>query len=382
MPFCSVPFIHSFIDTKGENRICCTARWVPGQYDLQDWEGEDYQKIREAVSSDDKDWLPTCNECERREKIGQEDSYRKIYNRLYERLGKPSLDIKTGNMFEAPISYDLRMNNLCNLACRMCGPMASSQLQKESVKYPELWPEHINDAEDRYNQMDITRIIEEAESMFEIKLLGGEPTVQPETKAILERLIEVGNTGLRLNMTTNGTNVNSKFYNILKQFTHVYIQVSIDNYGIGHDYIRGPAADFETIWKNVKKIYELDWAGKFHIEINQTITSFNIFDFWKLRQEASKQYPWCTFKNGIVFEPVKYSPQYLPQRWKNMAADKAKEAGVYEDEKHIFELINQVETDMTHVRKLKSYTQLMDHARGQHLKDHFPLFHELLEGIK
>ena len=56
MPFCSVPFIHSFIDTKGENRICCTARWVPGQYDLQDWEGEDYQKIREAVSSDDKDW--------------------------------------------------------------------------------------------------------------------------------------------------------------------------------------------------------------------------------------------------------------------------------------------------------------------------------------
>ena len=264
----------------------------------------------------------------------------------------------------------------------MCGPMASSQLFKESIKYPELWPEHVNDSEDRYNQMDITRIVDEAESMFELKLLGGEPTVQPETKAILERLIEVGNIGLRLNMTTNGTNVNPKFYNILKQFKQVYIQVSIDNYGIGHNYIRGPAADFKTIWKNVKKIYELDWAGKFHIEINQTVTSFNIFDFWKLRQETNKQYPWCTFKTGIVFEPVKYSPQYLPQKWKDIAADKAKEAGAYEDEKHIFELINQVETNMTHVRKLKSYTQLMDHARGQHLKDHFPLFYELLEGIK
>ena len=82
------------------------------------------------------------------------------------------------------------------------------------------------------------------------------------------------------------------------------------------------------IWSNQK--------FKFHIEINQTVTSFNIFDFWKLRQETNKQYPWCTFKTGIVFEPVKYSPQYLPQRWKDIAADKAKEAGAYEDEKHIF----------------------------------------------
>lgn len=382
MPFCSVPFIHAFIDTKGENRICCTAKWTPGQYNLQDWQGEDYQKIREAVSSDDKEWLPECHECKRREEAGQGDSYRKIYNRLHNIMGKPSLNNETGNPFEAPLSYDLRMNNLCNLACRMCGPMASSQLFKESVKYPELWPDHINDAEDRYNNMDITPIIDEAESMYELKLLGGEPTVQPETKAILERLLEVGNIGLRLNMTTNGTNVNPKFYNILKQFKQVYIQVSIDNYGIGHDYIRGPASDFKTIWKNVKKIYELDWAGEFHIEINQTITSFNIFDFWKLRQEKDKQYPWCTFKSGIVYDPEMYSPQYLPQKWKDMAVEKAKEAGAYYNEKHIFKLMNQVETDMAHVRYLKGYTQIMDHARGQHLKDYFPLFHKLLEGIK
>lgn len=381
MPFCSVPFIHTFIDTKGENRICCAAKWTPGQYDLQDWQGEDYQKFREAVSNDDKDWLPECDECKRREEIGQDDSYRKIYNRLYNKMGKPSLNSETGNPFDAPLSYDLRMNNLCNLACRMCGPMASSQLQKESVKYPELWPEHIDDAEDRYNQMDITRIINEAESMYELKLLGGEPTVQPETKAILERLLEVGNTGLRLNMTTNGTNVNPKFYDILKQFKQVYIQVSIDNYGIGHDYIRGPASDFKTIWKNVKKIHELDWAGKFYIEINQTVTVFNIFDFWRLRQETNKQYPWCGFRSGLVYDPEKYSPQYLPLKWKDMAVKIAKEAGVYQNEKHIFKLMYQVETDMNYVRDLKNYTTVMDFARNQHLKDYYPQFAELLEGI-
>ena len=49
--------------------------------------------------------------------------------------------------------------------------------------------------------------------------LYGWKIVIQETKAILERLIEVGNIGLRLNMTTNGTNVNPKFYNILNCYT-------------------------------------------------------------------------------------------------------------------------------------------------------------------
>ena len=142
MPFCAVPFIHSYIDTKGKNRICCAAKWTPGQYDLQDWEGKDYQKIREAVSSDDKEWLPECNECKRREEAGQEDSYRKINNKLYEQLDRPELNIINGTNFEVPISYDLRMNNLCNLSCRMCGPKFSLQIQKEAKKHPELWPTH------------------------------------------------------------------------------------------------------------------------------------------------------------------------------------------------------------------------------------------------
>ena len=381
MPFCSVPFIHSYVDTKGKNRICCAAEWTPGQYDLQDWESKDYQKIREAVSSDDKEWLPECNECKRREEAGQEDSYRKINNKLYEQLDRPELNIINGTNFEVPISYDLRMNNLCNLSCRMCGPSTSSQLYKEMIRHPELWTKSTYEPLEAYNSMDINRIIDEAESMYEIKLLGGEPTVQPETKAIMKRLIDVGNTGLRFNITTNGTNVNTTFYDLLKQFKQVYLQISIDDYGIGHDYIRGPASNFETIWKNIKKIYELDWAGDINIAIHQTITTFNIFNFWELRQQTNIQYPWCGFRNGIVYYPPMYSPQYLPGKWKDMAAEVAKKAGAYEDEKHIFKLIYQVETNMNYVRELKNYTPIMDFARNQHLKDYFPQFAELFEGI-
>jgi len=382
MPFCVVPFIHNYIDTQGQNRICCAAKWKAGQYNLQDWQGEDYQKIRASMLNDNQDWLPECQDCERREKVGEDHSYRKIYNRLYEKLGKPNLDVVTGNPFETPISYDLRMNNLCNLSCRMCGASSSSQIYKEMTRYPELWPAFVDDPPDKYNNMDISHIIDEAESMYEIKLLGGEPTVQPEAKAIMKRLIDVGNTSLKFNITTNGTNVNTAFYSLLTQFKQVYLQISIDDYGIGHDYIRGPASDFETIWKNVKKIYELDWAGDAHIGIHQTVTTFSIFSFWKLRQETNIQYPWCSFRSGMVFQPPIYSPQYIPQKWKDLAIAEARGHWAYEDEKHIFDLMEQEKTDMDTMKILKSRTSMMDFARNQHLKDYYPIVHELLEDIK
>ena len=71
-----------------------------------------------------------------------------------------------------------------------------------------------------------------------------------------------------------------------------------------------------------------------NIDINQTVTTLNIFNFWRLRQETNKQYPWCTHRTNIVFEPKMYSPQYIPNEWKNIAIEEAKKHGAYNDEKH------------------------------------------------
>ena len=346
--------------------------------ELEDWEGEDYQRIRHSMLSDE--WIPECVECKEREESGV-SSNRMAYNKFYSDLGQPELNIVNGTSYEVPISYDLRMNNLCNLSCRMCGPESSSQLQKEAKQHPHLWPTDQN--EENYNNMNVEYILDNAENMFELKLLGGEPTVQPETKAILQRLIDVGNTHLRLNMTTNGTNVNANYYHLIKQFKNVFIQVSIDHYGPGHEYIRGPAADFPTIWNNVKRIYEQDWAGNFSIQLAQSVQTFQIFDFWKLRQEAFVQYPWLdSVMSFIVYIPKMYSPRFIPKEWKEKAIDIAKAEGAYEGDRHIFHIINQYDTDLDHIRELKAHTELMDFTRGQHLKDYFPHVHSLLQDIE
>ena len=133
----------------------------------------------------------------------------------------------------------------------------------------------------------------------------------------------------------------------------------------------------------MKRIYEQDWAGNLSMELAQSIQTFKIFDFWKLKQEASIQYPWLDdVASFIVYDPDMYSPRFIPKEWKEKAIDIAKAEDGYEGYKHIFYLINEYETDLTHVIELKKYTEMMDFARGQYLKDYFPYVHSLLQDIE
>ena len=119
--FCAAPFIHSFVSTSGKKFLCCAAnRWSENMRDLDDWEGEDFQYIRNHMLTKDE-WLSDCDNCRIQESVG-EDSIRQDMNKLWELSGKPSINSVSGNVFGVPFSYDIRLNNLCNLSCRMCGP--------------------------------------------------------------------------------------------------------------------------------------------------------------------------------------------------------------------------------------------------------------------
>ena len=381
MPFCFIPFMHRRVDTQAQNRPCCSWRWKDGDYDLQKWDGKDYQNIRKSLLNN-PEWLPECGDCKNREESGAE-SLRQAYNLIYEELGRPQLNFVNGTNLQTPISYDLGFNNLCNLSCRMCGPKFSLQIQKEAKKHPALWPHWPDVHKDYSSKYDLDIILDNVESVNEFKFLGGEPTLQPETQTILKRLVEVGHTNfIKIFITTNGTNANHYFFNLLTQFKKVDIQFSIDAYGAGHEYIRGPASNFKKIWENVNKISELNWAGEVNFEINQTVQVFNIFDFWRLRQEVSHKFKSFKFRNFIVYTPEFHSPSYIPDKWKDKAKKIAINEGVFEDEKHIFNEIYKYDYKPDAMKALAANTHLMDPVRNQFLKDYYPLCYEMLEEIK
>ena len=367
MALCYAPFLHRMIQTTGYYQLCCVATHRDDMYD--DWEGEDYQKIRKHMI-EEKELPDVCVSCKIKERHKQY-ALKYGFDDLYKRLGSPSLDIQTGTAWEVPISFDLRMNNLCNLSCRMCGPEASSQIVKEAKKHPELWPGEVP-----MREFNAQEIIDNAANIADLKLLGGETTVQPEAKAMLKKLIEFGNTNLKLHITTNGTNMNAEFYDMLKQFKDVIMVVSIDSWGKHHEYIRGPATHFPTIWKNLHKLSTL-WPNKDNVTIQQTITILNIFDFWLLDKNNDSPYP---IMSNLARWPKKYVPVNMPYKWKRRAIDLAKENDAYEKHKHIFEEMMK-DGDVTHLKGMNKYTELMDNVRGQHLIDHFPTTYEMLEDI-
>jgi len=375
--FCAAPFIHNYIGANGKNRVCCVADKKSYQtYDLKDWNSKDYQYIRNHMLTSDK-WLPECEDCRLHESVLESGSYRQAQNKMWKDLGSPSLDVIDGNILGVPLTYDLRLNNMCNLSCRMCGPNASSQLYKESLEHPELWPgEHVDESHKR----NIDHILDNASFIRDIKLLGGEPTIQPEVREILQKLIDCDNTNIKVSITTNGTNTHPEFYNLLKKFKRVFISFSIDSYGEKLKYIRG-GSNFHKIWKNVQKIINLDWAGESSFKIQQVVMIYNVFDFWELRQEIKKLNLPITHRSWVVHNPETYCIQNIPQKWKDVVIKILKENNAYEDEKHIVDFMNNQKENIDLLKSFKARSNLMDMARNIYLKDYHPLCHEMLEEI-
>lgn len=389
--FCYAPFLHSFVSTHGKKFLCCwSTRWSydgrwssDTDFDLEDWEGEDYQKIRKHML-EGEGWLPACGECKQVEDLGLV-SLRQSFDTIWEKSGKPTLNSVNGNPFGVPISYDLRFNNLCNLSCRMCMPEASSQLAKEAEKHPDIWPNwHEHTEEFRIAlaaDKDIDWILDEAQFVRVIKILGGEPTLQPQARQLLQKLIDVGNTNIDLKITTNGTNVNTEFYDLLTQFKNVTIGISIDTHPDRLAYIRG-GANGKKIWENIQKISQLPWPDKIHIALHQVVTPYNIFDFWELGKLAREETPWIEHYSEVVYEPFYQSIVYMPEKWKQRAIDIAKENNCYQQEEHIFKAMMTEKENIDLMRQWKSHTQLTDFARNKYLKDYHPICHEMLEDIE
>ena len=362
---CPAPFIHRVVNPDGNYNICCSARFVKDT-NYEDWNGKSYQKIRKYMLSEVE--LPDeCILCKQQEE-GKKPSMREHMFGIYKKLNKPTPDIQTGTAIDAPVSLDLRMNNLCNLSCRMCNPMNSSSIVQEAKKHPELWPAKVVQKE--FNAQEV---IDNAGAIYDLRLLGGEPSVQPEAMAILKELIRLKKTNIDLFVTTNGTNTNPKFYDLLENFTNLCITISIDAWGKQHEYIRGPAADWNTIWKNTKKIKDTAKS----IMIQQTITTLNIFDFWRLEKNNDTD---IEVRSYVANNPPAYTPMNMSNKWKQRAMDIAKDNDCFDLHTEVWQVLN-TQGDVNKLKGFKHYTEMMDNVRKQHLINYFPTTYEMLREI-
>lgn len=264
------------------------------------------------------------------------ESKRQRDNRIHQDRLK-NLSLKEKDFSIVAIAF----NNLCNLACRICGPWASSSWVTEEKKINPTTTATVFDW--HTNPKYIDDLYEYSKNAKVINIIGGEPflTSFKEHLVYLSKFVDAGNSNdISLHYTTNGTIFPDEEYrNVWQQFKHVEIQISIDDIEDRFEYNRWPAK-WNKVYRNIKLFQELkEQNNNITLSISYTVSAFTIFyadSFAKWCDKENLPQPWF----GIVSLKPNYHPSVHNSTTKKIIKDK---------------LLN---SEYDNVRQLSSYLDL------------------------
>lgn len=272
-PLCYAPFIGMYATSYNGYAPCCISKKFYPSSPEKFWTGKAIQQVRQQLL--DQQWPDSCSYCMLKEKdglVGDNKFWFDEYN-----LKPVEINIETGNETGKPFFLDYRPSNVCNLKCRMCIPRASNQIEKEVTDNPELLKWFSLKKEDVDNYDTFVEYIDNLD-LIKIKIIGGEPTIDPRTLDLLERLKSKTPTPI-LRFTTNGTNLNDKFRSLMSKFDKIYISFSVDATGKEYEYIR-TNANWNKTKRNIEKVFEQDLATQYGFNI--VLMPYNIFNITPL----------------------------------------------------------------------------------------------------
>lgn len=237
MPECSL-FKHGItISPNGGTRPCCAFAMtgVPNIKFNEDWQTRHTAWHEQSIDS----WVPNCRACKTDEESGQK-SLRQIYN-------------KELQYAEGIALWDLKINNTCNLSCRMCHATSSSVWETIYKENPDL-DRYYGDPPPKRWWKESIDLLDKMVDAKKVKFTGGEPFLIPQVRRIVEGLIDRDIAGaVTLQLTTNGTQNIDSWYPLFAEFKKVELIVSVDAVGPRFEYIR-VGADWNQVSSNVEHI--------------------------------------------------------------------------------------------------------------------------------
>ena len=372
-----LPWMHLATNASGALRVCCNS--TPGKnlikkpdgtaYKLwsddiqQAWDSDTYKTIRKQLLNDQRPDM--CARCFREEDAGLKSArmgvnQKWIEDREYEL--EPDMDIRY---------VDLRLGNLCNLRCRMCNPYSSNQWVDEwqALTGQDLGTDEFN----RLKTMDWPENPKTWENLFaisdtveEIYLTGGEPTVIREQHRLLQHFIDKGTAkNIRLKYNINMTNIPKHLLEMWTEFKRVQVNCSIDAYGDLNRYIRYPSR-----WKAVQKTWDQIRAiPNVSYEIHCTVQMYNILNLNELI-DWTAQYDTRVYFN-ILNHPEELNIRVLPLALKDEAARRLEPYIELEKVQGIIDYM--YAEDWSHrLDDFYTYTDVLDKSRNEKLIDHVP----------
>jgi len=274
------PFTGLATREDGAIKVCCRSHPIGfiQKDSLEDiWNNESMLRIRRQVLNDERP--KECEPCFSLEDQGVESlRQRHIKGVIPEariNLYPSALDSLNDDYtmpFQIP-TMEIKLNNLCNLKCRMCHPMDSTswndwnEVEEFYIKENNFLPKkihdlnlinkpHLKEFDDNPNWWDsFSKVIP---YFRRAEFAGGEPLMDPQHYKILDMLVPYGHQ-IEIKYATNLSMLGKNNRNIFEywpKFKSVAVNVSIDGIGDSYEYIRGNASWSELI-NNIKQIQEL-----------------------------------------------------------------------------------------------------------------------------
>lgn len=330
--FCPLPWVNLSTDVNGSLRPCCKFKQPKpsNEYQLPNmkegpldvlWNDERYQNLRQAFLKGKKP--KECQTCWDEEDAGIL-SFRLDFCEN-KKISIDDLDFKPIAK-KGPKSIDFKLNNVCNLKCRICGPQASSTFLKEhqerfNIKIEESGYWLSNKILGTANESVIKKW---ADDLIHLEMTGGEPMASPENIKIMELLIEQDKSqNISVMVNTNGTLYNKRFLELLLKFKEVKLCISIDDLGSRLEYQRHPT-EWTDVINNLIQFLNLQSKNKnLFILLCPTVSIFNIYHLPLYHQWASSLNI-ETFYN-ILHYPPNQSIKNLPDKLKKIVSDRLTE---------------------------------------------------------
>jgi pyruvate-formate lyase-activating enzyme len=207
---------------------------------------------------------------------------------------------------------DLKLGNICNLKCRICGSWSSSQFAVEEIRFSPhgqadfhrqmlrqgAWP--------RENPVFWDQIDGMLNQIRYIEFTGGEPFMIQEHFDMLTRMVDRGLAHqVEIHYNTNGTHYPGHAESIWQHFRTVEIAFSIDDLGDRFEYQRTNAV-WSEVYANIERFREL---RKRHRNIQlQVCSTVNIFNVWHLEGLAE----WIDMQDfDFIYWNMLHEPRYF-----------------------------------------------------------------------
>lgn len=386
--FCVLPWVSLEASPIGTVRPCCLAideitddngnKFKLAQSDFQTIQNSEHmrQLRRDFLAGRQPQ---TCRRCWQEERAGRTSKRMHTLDRL-KHMGISEHWTEDAK----PLMFlDLKLGNICNLKCRICGSWSSSSFateelnfiidkeeKKTSFHYRMLrdgaWPRN---SENFWHQLDA-----HMSEVRYIEFTGGEPFMIREHFDLLRRLVDRGYAHqIEIHYNTNGTQYPEEAEDIWRHFKHVEIALSIDDVGARFEYQRTNAG-WDEVNHNIELFRQMrDRNRNITLQVCCTINAFNVMYLADVANWITQQRFDFIYWN-MLHDPYYFSISTLPDKAKQAAQQQLKSENIPQQFRAEFDrvidfMMNGASNDGQMIRmKIAD----LDYKRQQNLRDVAP----------